>query len=146
MWANEERGRVHVTIKIRHDHYFHFDDHEASAALERIEHMIREGFKDTMTGQNAAQTAIDQIKTNVDEIAGDLDEVLAKLNAVPEVPAEITAELQGIADRTRGIADIVPEPEPPVTPPDEPPVTPPDEPPVTPPADGGDGGAGGVSV
>jgi len=84
-----------------------------------LQNQLREGFNTMSESADILKEAIASIGNDVEEIDGDLQEVLDKLQAFEGQPtqeeiAEITAMVSSLKDRTRAVADKVPEPEPPV--------------------------------
>jgi len=59
------------------------------------------------------QAVLQQIRDAGENVAADVETILAQLSAgglTADEEAQLLVELQGVADRMRGIADIVPDP------------------------------------
>lgn len=106
-------------------HFIHFVDPAGPAALDRIERIvkqIRAQGEAILTNEQDAIAKLDAIGANIDEIAGDLEELKNR----PDVTPAVASALDSLIERTRSVADVVPEPAAPA--PDEPPAVDPAEP------------------
>lgn len=95
-------------MRIRHDHYFHFDEPVPAAALDRIEQIVnqvRAQQEVILVNEADALSKLREIETNLEEISGDLEE----LKNHPDVTPAVSAELDSLISRTRAVADVVPE-------------------------------------
>lgn len=103
-------------MDVRIDHYIHFAHSVPDPRIDQILNLL----ETVMTDQAQTKAILEEISTNLTEASGELtskiDELTAAIAAAGQNTPEVDALLEALRTQSRALADVVPNPAPPVEP------------------------------